>query len=264
MTVIAQFSDAHLVPAGQLCEGAVDTGACLSAAVDTLLRLPQRPDAVLLTGDLADAGQPEAYTLAMRILGRLPMPWHVIPGNHDAREAMRERLGAHLGGAPGPFLQYRKTIGALTVVALDTLVPGASHGALCAERLRWLAAALDETGEHPVVLAMHHPPVCTGLAGMDGDGLREGAAAFAALVARHANIQAILCGHQHRAVTLRHAGTLVCVAPSTAHQIALDFAAPAPRWTREPPGFLLHRFTPQAGLASHVVACGHYPSQRFG
>jgi len=57
---------------------------------------------------------------------------------------------------------------------------------------------------------------------------------------------------------------VVCLGPSTAHHIALDFSGEEPRWTREPPGFLLHRFTPGAGLSSHVVACGHYPSHRFG
>ncbi len=262
MTLLAHFSDLHLTPPGTLCMGEVDTAACLSHAIDALLRLPQRPDAVIITGDIADAGHPDAYVQAARLLGRLPMPWHVIPGNHDDRSALRSILGAHLAG-DDVHVQYALSIGELTVLALDTLVPGAAHGALCERRLAWLQAALAATGDAPVLIAMHHPPATTGLVSIDQWGLRDGAAAFAALVSAHPNVQAVLCGHQHRAITLRHAGTLVCVAPATAHQVALDFAQPEPRWTREPPGFLLHRWTPPAGLATHVVASGSHPAQRF-
>src|SRR5208283_2307000 len=53
---------------------------------------------------------------------------------------------------------------------------------------------------------MHHPPFATGIAHMDRYGLRD-AAAFAEIVSLNQQIERILCGHLHRAIDRRFAGT---------------------------------------------------------
>ncbi len=77
------------------------------------------------------------------MLARLPMPVHVIPGNHDRRETLRDVLPAsYLPGATDGFIQYTVEDHPVRLIALDTLVAGASHGALCTERLGFLERAL--------------------------------------------------------------------------------------------------------------------------
>ncbi len=60
-TLLAQLTDPHIRAPGERAYGLVDTAAHLREAVATVLRLPQRPDAVVLTGDLTDFGQPAEY-----------------------------------------------------------------------------------------------------------------------------------------------------------------------------------------------------------
>ena len=75
--------------------------------------------------------------------------------------------------------------------------PARVGGELCADRLSWLDATLAAAPDVPTLILMHHPPFLTGIAHMDRIGL-TGRDEFAAIAARHPQIQAILCGHVHR------------------------------------------------------------------
>jgi len=99
---------------------------------------------------------------------------------------------------------------------------------------------------------------------MDACGLHlDDIAALADLVPPHGNVERIVCGHLHRAMTCRFAGTIASTAPSAAHQVALDFAPDVPvAITLEPPALVLHRYTPAAGLVSHHVYVD--AAERFG
>jgi len=82
---------------------------------------------------------------------------------------------------------------------------------------------------------------------------------FAKLVARHREIERIVTGHYHRPIVVRWAGTIGFVAPSTAHQVALDLREGQPtRWVLEPPGLALHVYRPGIGIVSHVVPIGDF------
>src|SRR6185503_2301349 len=104
--LIAQLSDMHIRPEGQLLFDRIDTAAYLERAVAHVLTLDPRPDVVIMSGDLVEAGRPEEYELLRRLIAPLPMPIYVIPGNHDAREPMRAAF-ADQGYFPASgFLQY--------------------------------------------------------------------------------------------------------------------------------------------------------------
>ena len=62
------------------------------------------------------------------------MPVHLIPGNHDARDALRAAFADHAYLPTTGFLHYTIEGRPVRLVALDTLVPGKGYGALCAER----------------------------------------------------------------------------------------------------------------------------------
>lgn len=259
--LIAQITDTHVLAPGRLAYGRVDTNACLARAVQSLLGEDPRPDLVLLTGDLVDAGAPAEYANLRDLLAPLPMPVLVIPGNHDERGALA-RAFAGQGYLPRDgFLHYVVEDHPLRLVALDTLVPGETGGALCAERLAWLDARLAAAPDRPTLIFMHHPPFATGIAQMDEIGLdAESGAGLAALMRRHRQVERIVAGHVHRSIQARFAGTAASVAPSTAHQLALDLRPGAPvGFTLEPPGYHLHRWAPETGIVTHAVTVGDFP-----
>ena len=83
---------------------------------------------------------------------------------------------------------------------------------------------------------------------------------MAAVVARYPEVERIVCGHVHRHTQLRFAGTLLCTAPSTATAIALrPYPDATPASFIEPPGFMLHHWTPGTGLVTHSIPVGSFP-----
>ncbi len=260
-TFLLQLSDLHIREPGRLAYGRIDTAPYLRQAVESIVRLPQRPDAVVLTGDLTDFGRAAEYDHLRALLAPLaPLPLYLMPGNHDDRDQLRASFPdhAHYLGNSG-FVQYSVPVGGLQLIALDTVVPQASEGGLCAKRLAWLAAELERQRHRPVVIAMHHPPFRTLIGHMDEIGLLEGAEALEALVARHPNVERVICGHLHRSIQVRFGGSIASTVPSPAHQVCLDLAPDAASaWTLEPPGFALHALSAGGLLVSHLAASGRY------
>ncbi len=257
--LLVQLSDLHIRAPGERAYGRVDTAGHLQTAVQAVLRLPQTPLAVLVTGDLVDDGSAAAYAHLRSLLSPLRCPLYLLPGNHDERESLRQAFPDHPHlQRPGPAgsVQYEVALPGVRLLVVDTVVAQASHGALCEQRLDWLDQALAAEPATPTLIAMHHPPFDTYLGYMDRIGLREGAAGLLALVARHPQVQRIVCGHLHRSMQRLWAGTLVLTAPSTAHQAWLSFGQEGGNgWGREPPGFLVHAWQRGDDLVSHLAFC---------
>jgi 3',5'-cyclic-AMP phosphodiesterase len=258
--IIAQISDFHVRPPGKRAYGGIATNAMLRAAVGRIAALDPAPDCVICTGDLTDCGLPEEYAEVADALAALPMPAYLIPGNHDRREVLRETLAPthRYLTQDAEFLHYVVDDFPVRLIALDTVVPGSHSGEICARREAWLARALDKGNGKPTLVFMHHPPFRTGVTAMDAMMCRT-SGSFGELIARHPNIERVVAGHYHRPIVVRWAGTIGFVAPSTAHQVALDLRETEPtRLVMEPPGLALHVYREGVGMASHVVPIGDF------
>jgi len=256
--LIAQLSDPHVGVPGTLLYGRVDTAEFLKRAVAEINRLEPLPDIAVLTGDCVAVGELPEYEYLREILAPLTMPLFVIPGNHDAREPLRDIFGTD-GYLPADgFIHYVVDDYPLRLVALDTHIPGENGGVLCDERLAWLDRTLAAAPDRPTLLMMHHPPFATGIEHMDKSMLAN-PDAFATVVARHKQIERILCGHLHRAIDRRFAGTIAGTAPSTAHQFCLCLSPGARlRYALEPAGYQLHLWQGGA-LVTHTAVLGDWP-----
>jgi len=256
--IIAQLSDPHIGVPGTLLYGRVDTADFLVRAVAEINRLEPLPDIVVLTGDLVAIGEPPEYDHLRQILAPLAMPLFVIPGNHDARGPLRDAFRRDGYLPPDGFIQYVIEDYPLRLVALDTHIPDENGGTLCEERLAWLDRTLAAAPDRPTLLMMHHPPFPTGIEWMD-QSMLDNPDAFAAVVARHPQVERILCGHLHRVIDRRFAGTIAGTAPSTAHQFRLSLTPGAPlRYMLEPPGYQLHLWRDGA-LVTHTALIGDWP-----
>ncbi|NKE64207.1 phosphodiesterase [Ramlibacter sp. RBP-2] len=258
-TLLVQLTDLHIREPGRLAYGRLDTAPYLRRAVASVLRLKQRPDAVVITGDLSDFGRPAEYGHLAELLAPLTMPVYLMPGNHDDRDQLRRSFPGHAYLGESGFVQYSVQVGGLRLVALDTVEHGQSHGALCDSRLDWLDRELAQHAHQPVIVAMHHPPFETLIGHMDKIGLRDGAADLEAIVVRHPNVERVLCGHLHRSIDVRFGGTIASTAPAPAHQVALDLHPDAPAgWMLEPPGFRLCALDGAGRVVSHLAAAGEF------
>ena len=258
--LIAQITDSHILAAGETFRGRIDTGAALARTVGALNALEPRPDLVLFTGDLADTGTAAEYAHLRDRLAGLTAPLAVVPGNHDRREALRAAFADNPWlPAAGPLHQVIEGF-ALRCIGLDTLVEGEAGGRLDPPTLDWLEGVLAAAPERPTVIFLHHPPFATGIGFMDEIGC-AGGEGLAAVVARHPQVERVVCGHVHRPVTLRWAGTVASICPAIGHQVALDLRPGADSaFTLEPPAFQLHHWRPGTGLVTHTA----YPDAPAG
>ena len=223
MTIV-QLSDPH-IRVGPDDEG---SAAALARSVDAVLALTPLPQAVLVTGDLADHATAAEYERFAELVAPLPMPVHVLPGNHDELDW------------PGP---HTVDCDGTRVVLCDTHIPGRDDGRL---DIDWLEAEL--TIAAPTIVAMHHPPILTGIGGLDAIGLPEPErAALAELLARSPHVVRVIAGHVHRTAASILGGCAVTTCASTNLQAKLELGSPGFTIVPEPPAFLVH-----TGDVAHV------------
>ncbi len=164
--LICQISDLHIKVPGALSYGVVDAAAYLRRCIAQVLAQKQRPDIVVITGDLVDFGRADEYAHLAELLQPLTMPVYLLPGNHDDRDTLRASFPGHdYLRQMGDFIQYAVDAGPLRILALDSVISGQSGGELCANRLAWLDdEAVGGTGQadgdpdaSPAVCDRHRP-----------------------------------------------------------------------------------------------------------
>jgi 3',5'-cyclic AMP phosphodiesterase CpdA len=244
--LLLQLSDPHIGATwgfGDPVEG-------LAAAIDTVLDMEQRPDAIVVTGDLADSAAGEEYRVVAELLARLEAPFFVLPGNHDDRDALRRAFD--VPGTDGSPIQYAADLGPLRLVVVDSTRPGEAPGELDADRLEWLDAALAAEPERATIVAMHHPPLVMGSVAWDEIGLPDAdRQALATVLQRHPQVRRVVAGHVHQTVLAEVGGCVAMAVPSTYVQSRLTFGSDELGLESGPPGFAVHALTDGA-LGSHV------------
>jgi 3',5'-cyclic AMP phosphodiesterase CpdA len=238
VTVLAQLSDPHI----DLGPGDAGSAEALAAAVDAVLRLAPAPDAVLVSGDLTNGSDARSYERVRELLAPLTMPVHVLPGNHDDREALRAWFTEDtLAGAHGDPFRYAVRCGLLRLVVCDSTIPGRDDGRLDAGALAWLERELEAEPDVPTIVAMHHTPLLTGIGAMDAIGLPAADRdALGAVLARFGQVRRVVGGHVHRGCFGVLGGCPVFACPSTHLQLRLDPDGREIALEPAPPSFALH------------------------
>ncbi len=194
---IIQITDTHLVRPGETIYG-LDPAARLRAIVDDILLCHADADLVVVTGDMTDRGEREAFRLFRDEISRLPMPVRLLLGNHDDRRAFRDVFQDHPVD-PNGFVQSVMDLpgGIGRFVFLDTNEAGWSGGRLCPARLAWLEARLEEAPDKPVTVFMHHPPADLGVTHFEKINLQDPAPLMTILSAHPGGVRMIVIGHVH-------------------------------------------------------------------
>ena len=229
-----------------------------------LCAMTPQPDLLLVTGDIADDGDDRvSYARYKEAITGLPFPVWPLVGNHDSRDAFLEAFP----GAAGEdgFVQHAIDEGPLRILVLDTLEPGRHGGGFCDGRAGWLARRLDEAPDKPTLIALHHPPIDTGLSWMTEVPVAGWVRRLKGVIEGRANIVALIAGHIHRPIVTRWAGATLIVCSSSAPQVALDLDRLDPERpdgramiVAEPPAYALHLWTGET-LTTFFGAAGDQP-----
>ena len=252
MLRVIQLSDTHFGPDGHRSHGGFgyDTDAAFDAVAERIAT-HEPVDLIVVTGDLADQGQPEDYAKARAALSRLPASVNLCPGNHDFQVPFEVGL-AH----PGLSMARTMRLGSWLFMFADSNFDGRqagpggrlidvenrieAKGLLGPGELSWLHDVIGASDADHVFVWLHHPPGVP-LAGFNVPQFDE---EITDLVSTHDRVRGFGAGHIHSDNVLEIAGRSVFVCPALT--INIDFQAA----TLLPPGFRSYEFSDDGTVES--------------
>jgi Icc protein len=254
MTVkLAQITDTHLLSDREATMRGVATWHSLRRVLACVA--DQQPDAILLTGDLAHEGDPDAYDLLYDLVSALNIPAYWLPGNHDRPEVARDRLNR------APFVTADQvTLGGWNLILLDSTLATATYGegAISPDRLQRLRTQLDAT-DRPTAIALHHHPIPMQIDWLDTIGVTNASDLLAQLEpsapstpveqAKQSPVKLVLFGHTHLEFTGDRHGIQFYGTPSTCTQVLRDDATEMDKR----PGFRWLELYPDGSHHSQVI-----------
>ncbi|MER8629533.1 phosphodiesterase [Mesorhizobium opportunistum] len=200
---IIQVTDVHLGRQGERRFGA-DLHQRLASCIAHINAHHADAALCVFTGDLTETGAPESYAALRAALSTLPMPWRLLPGNHDRRANLVAAFPEIPVDGNG-FVQSIHDSGEEVLLFLDCLAEGRVEGELCGTRLAWLEARLEQSAGRPAYIFLHHPPVALGLPQLDPLALEQ-PERLLGLLRDHGNVRHIFFGHVHRDIAGTVAG----------------------------------------------------------
>lgn len=201
-----------------------DPRARLSAAIGHINRYYSDAHFCVISGDLVDRGTRVDYAALLDQLNILKIPFLPMAGNHDDRALLRATLPLPITCMKN-YIQYDVATHDVLILCLDTQKTGSDAGGFCEERHIWLRKKLQDAGNTPVYLFMHHPPMDLGLPMQDTDKMENGDA-FLDLLTEFDCVKYLFIGHVHRPVV----GTVRGIPFASMRSILYQAPAPKPDW----------------------------------
>ncbi|MEC9244210.1 phosphodiesterase [Nitratireductor rhodophyticola] len=240
MTKLIWLTDLHLVDPEQDWPAGVDPLAHLRACLKEIEALHADADRIIISGDLIQLNNTRAYEVLRREIEPLRLPYRLLAGNHDDRDALLSFF-PEVDRNDG-FVQYAEEIAGARILYLDTLASdGKHHGELCPTRVEWIAGQFEAVGDAPLLIFLHHPPCSIGVPALDRLKLQD-TAPLADLLRMRRGLTHLFCGHVHRNVSGLWAGHPFAALKSTHVQFDLDMTGDKLVRSTEPPGFAVIHF----------------------
>ena len=226
---LTQITDLHLGPTEDYEIRGLNALTSLRSVLDAIDCNGRGEDLLLITGDLASDGQPQAYRQLDRLLNKHSKRALWLPGNHDDVEVMCKNLVHY-----PQITTY--TAENWAIVTIDSSQEGKTGGHIADWQLQQLENTLQQLADKFVLVAMHHSPVLVNSLWLDQHRIAN-QLQLHGLLKSHGNVKAVVNGHVHQQCESNWDGLAVYSTPSTCRQFeplsdvfALSSQPPAYRW----------------------------------
>lgn len=239
---IVQITDTHFMKEGELLYGTTNTRKQLEAVIAEINSAEPKIDCVLITGDLVETSDKESYQALATLISKLTFPVFLLPGNHDDPKVMAEVFSGDKVFPPkeAPY-QYALENFEVRILMLNSHQDGTEIPLFDDKRLDWLEEELGNS-DQPTLLAIHHPPMATGISFVDMAG-SDWFKGLGEIISKSPQVKLVICGHAHSTLTGSLGGVPVYMASSSAYQLAsprgLDIA---PVFISKPSSAVLHEW----------------------
>lgn len=209
---ILHLTDTHLHANPDYVMMGRNTRLSLLALLEHIHAESEKPDIVLVTGDLTQDETSKGYRDLRAILETLKAPVYVLPGNHDIPKLMHRHMNKGQVSTQRQILVH-----SWQIVMLDSTIRQSDNGRLDDSQLQFLQHCLGQYPERYTVICLHHPPLPTGCTWLDTMQL-ENSTQFLDIIDKQPGVRAVLWGHIHQEFSAQLNNIQLLSTPSTFSQ----------------------------------------------
>lgn len=212
---IAQVSDTHLLGNKNAELNGVKPFANLRKVLDHISVLEDKPDFLIVTGDISQDATLESYVHLRNFLESSKLKYYMLPGNHDDLAKINQVFGYSW---ESETLDFKLELDKWFIYVINTSRYPHDFGEVSDKQLQKLKSELRKNRKRPTVVFMHHHPISVNSAWIDAMGLKN-SEKFCEIIKANKQVQAVLFGHIHHVFEKQLTGTLFASAPSTVYQV---------------------------------------------
>lgn len=209
---VVQISDIHLYADKQQELLGVKTFESFVAVVDLLKTDENKPDMIILSGDMAQDHSEQAYLNMVDVLKEFTIPVYFVAGNHDNPDIIKRLF-------PMNNISDQKNIvfHQWNIILLNSQIPGCVEGFLDASQLNYMQACLQKYPHHQAIVIFHHQPIPVGSAWLD-QYILTNADEFWRVAKNFPQLKTIFFGHVHQVYEGQKQGVNYYSTPATCVQ----------------------------------------------
>lgn len=212
---LVQISDTHLFSNKNARLKESNTYLNLKITLETISKLEEKPDLILLTGDLSQDCTLESYKHLKELLEPLKIKYYLLPGNHDDVRIMNDVFQCNWVKDQADYsFEYNGWF----FYFIDTTVFPDNWGELSNKQLADFDKVIALKKDIPTIVFMHHHPVSVRSKWIDEMALKN-ADAFNKGIRKNPQIKAVLFGHVHQAFEEIIDSVFYASAPATSYQV---------------------------------------------
>ncbi len=246
---LIQISDPHLFGDADRCLLGVNTRESFVATLEQVHRHHNKPDVIVITGDISQDLSKESYRFFSEAMSRFECPILCLAGNHDELESLQEF-------AVNQQIQMAKEFQTphWQLLLAHSQIKGEVFGQINDEEMNWLSSKLSKNNK-PSIIFTHHHPVHSNAAWIDVLGIKN-CEEFTQMLSTHLNVKACGFGHVHQALDIQKDHIQYLSVPSTCIQFkpnSKEFAV-----SDEKPGYRVFRCQSDGTLNTQVYRLEDY------
>lgn len=217
MIKIIQITDIHMLSSEDADLYGVNPFLLLNKAIEKIRQI-EDIDCLIITGDIANKGEFDAYIIVNKIVSSLNFPIYWLQGNHDFSEVMLQVSNKVTIQSDKSFIIKNTKFLLLQSVMRDEgdLSSNKARGYLFDYEMSFHKRELEENDFENCIIALHHPPVLSN--SWADRRILDNRLEFISLIEKFPKVKGVLYGHQHIAQhTIVNDINYICSPPTSFH-----------------------------------------------
>ena len=212
---IIQISDTHLFGDKNRKINGSNSYANLKHVLSHIGFLNEKPDLIVLSGDLSQDCTFESYQHMANLLNKTGIKYYLFPGNHDDVDVINKVFDFNW---VKDGVDYSFNLNNWFISIIDTSVYPEVRGELSDKQLISLENGLKKNKDKSTIIFMHHHPVMVESKWLDEYILKD-AEKFNNIVKSNPQVKAVLFGHIHQVFERNIDGKFYGSAPASCYQV---------------------------------------------